>query len=174
MSGLTAAYVRSILDYDPETGLFTWKYRPSHPAKWNTRYAGKRAGGTFRVSRALVYRRIVIDGRHYLEHRLAWLYMYGRFPPPGVDIDHEDKHGDHNRWKNLRLGSRSQNNINSRLPSHNTSGHKGVIWQRRRKHWIAQIQVGGTQIYLGSFPEKEGAIAARRAGEQQYFGAFAA
>src|ERR1700744_5004792 len=103
---LTAGYVRSILDYDPETGIFVWKHRPTHPKSWNTRYAGKVAG---RKSKSK-YLEIGIDGFLYISHRIAWLHFYGDYPRE--EIDHIDNNRQNNKICNLREATPQQNKKN--------------------------------------------------------------
>lgn len=73
-------------------------------------------------------------------------------------VDHADRNGLNNRRSNLRVATRTQNNANSRLPSHNSSGLKGVRFHLGR--FEASISVGNRQKYLGRFKTKhEAAIA---------------
>lgn len=157
---LSADYVRSVLNYDPETGLFTWK------SGVNRRLAAGAIAGTQHGSG---YISIQINGHIYLAHRLAWLYVFGRWPSGFLDHINGDR-GD-TRIANLREASRVENNRNKRTPSHNTSGFKGVhVASNGRVQ--AHIGVGRRQLYLGSFGSIEEARAAYEAAAQRYFGSF--
>lgn len=85
--------------------------------------------------------------------------------PSGLDTDHINRNGLDNRRANLRIVDRTQNNYNTGLRVTNTSGHKGVSWNKRTKSWRAYI--GGTKgrIELGHFKKIEDAIAARAEAE---------
>lgn len=65
------------------------------------------------------------------------------------------KYRSDNRRKNLRLATRSQNTSNSRTMKINTSGYRGVQFDKRRNHWIAELKFEGVRYYLGSFKTKE-------------------
>jgi hypothetical protein len=112
---------------------------------------------------------IWIDGKRYYAHRLAWLYMTGKFPDQ--QIDHIDQDGTHNIWRNLREATNTQNAANSRRRN-NASGFKGVFWQRSRR-WRASIMVNSRRIHLGYFNTPEEAYAVYLAAAQKYFGEFA-
>jgi hypothetical protein len=142
---LTQEKLKLISEYNPETGVFTWKFRPDHPQKWNTKHAGKTAG----YMRPDGYCRIVIDYRPYQVHRLAWLYVHGEWPEH--DVDHADLDRSHNWISNLRLATRTQNMGNQRKSSTNTSGFKGVYRDKRRGKWAAHIQIDHRRIFLGYF-----------------------
>ena len=146
---ITQKYLKQLVIYDPETGIFTWKLRPLtwFPCNrtgnsWNSKYAGQPAGA--------------IDGKGYLHikvlgkwerlHRLAFLYMEG-FTPPG-EVDHKDHDRLNNKWDNLRSVDVSTNRKNQSLNSKNTSGVNGIYINQRVKH-IAQIKSGFENIYLG-------------------------
>lgn len=55
-----------------------------------------------------------------------------------------------------------------RLLKSNTSGHNGVYYDKRRNRWVAQITFQGKTKYLGAYRELEGAVQARKAGEEIY------
>lgn len=150
---ITQAELKDRLDYDPETGVFTRKYREGAPKEWNGRYAGTRAGTPLRP-----YRRISIDKAWYYEHVLAWLYVYGEFPD--ISLDHINCDGSDNRIANLRKATPKQNNGNMPLRSDNKSGFKGVYWNKARNSWQANICLDGKTRYLGLFADIEDAKAA--------------
>ena len=60
--------------------------------------------------------------------------------------------------------------MNKKIQSNNTSGVVGVSWDKRASKWISYIKINGKQIYLGAYNDKNDAIAARKAGEEKYFG----
>jgi HNH endonuclease/AP2 domain len=162
---ITQEFVRSILDYDPETGIFTWRRRPDVPPKWNGRYAGTVAGRPCKN-----HLEISIHKKRHQAHRLAFVWMTGECPP---EVDHMDTDGLNNRWKNLRPATHSQNHGNKHAQSNNTSGYKGVMWCKRSKRWIAKIKCGDKVAWLGAFVDKESARDAYVDGAIKYFGEFA-
>ena len=92
---LTQDGLRQLLNYDPDMGAFTWR-QGRGPV---------RAGGVAGCLTRKGYRRIQIDGQNYMAHRLAWLYMYGSWPPE--QIDHINEIKSDNRLDNLRLANQT-------------------------------------------------------------------
>ena len=159
---LTAGRLKEVLRYDPETGVFTW--RISRPGCVAGRVAGTKQQG---------YCQIEIDRKLFRAARLAWLYMNGEFPEPGLCVDHINGVRDDDRWCNLRLATPAQNCRNRGLCRRNTSGHIGVHPIKASGLWGAEISVNGRNVRLGAFECKEEAIAARCKAERHYFGDFA-
>lgn len=147
---LTAEYVRSLLSYEPETGVFRWR-QGGH---------GKHAGDIAGSPGSRGRRYININRRLYAEHRLAWLYMTGEWPAELVDHNN-GIHAD-NRFANLREATKTQNNRNRVA--------RGVRY--RSGQYDARIVVDGKPIYLGVFPTEEAARAAYVKATLHYFGAF--
>lgn len=108
--------------------------------------------------------------KQYLLHRLAWFYMTGAWPES--DLDHINGVRDDNRWENLRLASRSQNNSNTRLRSNNSTGVKGLSFDRRRGKYMASICSKGTRKFLGYFNDKVSAAKALTAARVVFHGDF--
>lgn len=150
---ITLERLKELLEYNSETGEFVWIVNKSC-AK-----SGSVAGYQYEVYPGKFYTRIKIDGISYNSHRLAYLYMTGELPDN--EIDHIDGDGINNAWINLRLVTPSLNQRNRRLSKNNKSGFCGVIKPRNRKKWVAYIKLRGKRIELGSFENKEDAIAAR-------------
>lgn len=158
---ITADELRSILHYDPLTGVFTrikptWKYR-----------VGSVAG--FLDSDG--YMRVWVLKRCYSAHRLAWLYVYGTWPKN--QIDHINRNRSDNRIANLRDVTNQQNLQNAGDYSTNTSGRKGVYWDKRDSRWRACITDNGRYLSLGYFGTQVEAVAARVAAEKLYWAALA-
>lgn len=94
-----------------------------------------------------------------------------------IFVDHimhnnKETRGLDNRKSNLRLVSRSQNGQNSSLSSRNTSGVKGVSWDKKQKKWHVSININKLRIELGFFDNKEDAIKTRKEAEIKYFGEY--
>lgn len=150
---IDAEFVRSILLYDPVTGVFRWRADPK-----------RIAGGLNRG-----YWRVFMAGRRYYGHRLAWLYVYGKWPD--AMIDHIDGDGTNNSIANLRAASRHQNQANSRISKRNSSGLKGVCFDNGK--WRAQIYVRGKTKWIGRFDSAADAHAAYVAAATREHGEFA-
>jgi hypothetical protein len=157
---ITAEKLRARLDYDPATGLFTWREN-------QRRHSGKLAG-TIGVRG---YIQIMLDKRQYRAHRLAWLHVHGAWP--ATALDHINGIHDDNRIKNLRLATPSQNGANRVINGRSTSGFKGVSFQKDRSKWRAQIRVNWKPLYLGLFETAEDAHAAYLAAAKLHFGEYA-
>lgn len=87
-------------------------------------------------------------------------------------IDHINHNIRDNRRTNLRIVSSSQNQMNRDKTKQNTSGIKGVYWNKNKKKWQASIQVDKKLIHLGVFNTKQEAAEARQIAENQYFGQY--
>lgn len=139
---LTQNRLRQVLNYDPETGVFRFA---------KGRRKGRVAGTVHDVRGFL---KVSIDGRSYLLHRLAWLWMTGVMPRWNVEHINGD-HGD-NRWENLREGERSQKR-QYRAPRRETTTYRGV-WKVGTS-FEAMVAVQGVTINLGAFDTMDDAAA---------------
>lgn len=143
----TLSKLTELLDYDPHTGLFTRKVVTSNRVK-----IGDVAGSRHREG----YWEICVGGDRYLAHRLAWFFVHGTWPK--CEIDHINGNRQDNRIVNLRLADRSENKFNTKKPRNNTSGHKGVSWNKDREKWVARVSHYGKVKQLGYFKDKCTAI----------------
>ncbi len=139
------AMVRSLLNYDPETGLFVW-------------LSGHRANKPAGCKQGKGYVHICIDQKLYKAHRLAFLYMTGNWPTHHVD--HINRIKDDNRWENLR-------DVPQRINLENRAGNAsfiGVSWMSAKRRWYARSpKIAGKIKHLGSFKTHLAACYARHA-----------
>lgn len=149
---LTVEYVRNILDYNPETGIFKWKKRDDVPQKWNTRNSGNITGWNHSNG----YLQTCINYKKYYLHRLAWFYVNGVWPD---EIDHIDRDKKNNKISNLRVVTHRDNCAN-RTQRKNPTGYKGVIFSKRDKSWAAKITINGVLKHIGTFKSVEDAATA--------------
>jgi hypothetical protein len=154
---LTVAYLRSILHYNKRTGIFTWRVT-------------KRCVCIGMIAGCITHKkyiRIQINGRPYMAHRLAWLYVTGSWPKE--EIDHKDCNGINNKWKNLRQANRTQQCQNTRIFL------KGVRKSKRnlKKPWRVTIQANYKIYNLGSFSTIAEAKAIYAAAAKRLHGEFA-
>ena len=97
---ITKDYLRSLLDYDVDTGSLTWRARTdSNPASvraFNAAYMGKEAGETLEDGRVTV----MIDGKPYYASGLIVMYMTGAWP--STTVVHKNGNRSDNKWTNLK------------------------------------------------------------------------
>lgn len=158
---LTVKRLREVLCYDTQTGLFTWLHTSKRV----------RAGDVAGSIHALGYVIITIDGWRYRAHRLAWLYAHGRWPDG--DLDHRNTVRSDNRIENLRPANNSQNCANASLSKRNSSGFKGVWFDKQRDCWQAGIRKDRRLRFLGRFHSLEAAHAAYSKAAKELFGEYA-
>lgn len=140
---MTQDELKTKLSYDPTSGMFYWV------SGVPSTMIGKRAGTTDISG----YRRIGINNKTYLEHRLVWLYAHGYFPTHC--IDHINGVKDDNRIRNLREATNTENMENRQKQRNNTSGFIGVTWNKSKKKWQSQLMKHGKNYFLGYFNEPE-------------------
>jgi len=128
---------------------------------------GKRAGA-LRPDR---YRHIRIDKKYYQEHILIWCICKGEMP--ALLIDHENEIRDDNRIENLRLATKCQNAVNTNKWSTNTSGHKGVSFNKASKKWVSYISVNKKIKHLGTFETLQHAVSVYKNAVKTFHGEFA-
>ncbi|HMG15799.1 MAG TPA: HNH endonuclease [Saprospiraceae bacterium] len=158
--GLTQERLKELLHYNSETGLFTRKVSLNNKVRIGD------VAGCYNLSG---YVDIRVDVKKYKAHRLAFLYMLGRWPYD--EGEHKDGDGYNNKWDNLRDATHAQNMKNRKLNDITSTGYKGV-YQRGSK-WRAKICVDGEQMCLGVFDTIDSASEAYYAASKLYFGDFA-
>lgn len=157
---LTQDLLRSLVHYDPETGVFTSLVKK--PFVEVGQVLGSKNGRG--------YLQFNVAGRSYTAHRLAWLYVHGEWPED--QVDHKNRVKSDNRISNLRSAGNHENGSNCSISKNNTSGIKGVMWYKRHQKWTASIRVNRKLLHLGYFTDIADAAKARLAAELKYFGEF--
>jgi len=173
--------VRLLLRYEPSTGHLYWRERTaeffaggrkrnaeSMSRWWNNYYAGKR---TFASVNAHGYHNGHILDHPCYAHRVVWAIVHGVWPTG--EIDHINGDPLDNRICNLRQATRAQNESNKGIQRNNTSGVKGVCWNKSRSKWVAQITVNGKHKRLGQFACIDEAAAAYAHAANEAFEGFA-
>lgn len=144
-------YLHEILDYDEGTGIFRWNIsRPGISG------IGSQAG----CVRSDGYILICIEGVLYLAHRLAWFYVYGKWPI-GF-IDHIDGCPSHNDITNLRESTCIENQQNRKKAQRNNSSDSsipGVSFRKDRQKYQVRLQINGKTKHFGCFTLLEDAEA---------------
>lgn len=151
---LTQGYLKSILHYDPETGVFT-RIKQTGPRGTIGAVAGGLRNG---------YESIQIHGRKHLSHRLAFLYMTGSMPEE--EVDHINGIKNDNSWLNLRSVDHSENMRNSAISILSKSGVPGVWWRRDSNKWRVSIISERKRKSVGVFDDFFDAVCARKAAEK--------
>lgn len=152
---LTQEYLKSILHYDPLTGLWTWLCDRGYKIK-----EGAKAGRTLQTG----YVSIGINNKQYLAHRLAWLYMTGNWPKDM--IDHKNRIKNNNVWSNLREATNAENMRNTDFRKNNTTGKRGVRFHQGK--YVANARIDGKNIYIGIYDTLEEASEAFENANNKY------
>lgn len=153
--------IKDYLKYDQNTGNFHWLLAPSNSIR-----VGSVAGCRNEVG----YIRIQVCGKQYYAHVLAWLFMTGTWPE--CEVDHISTNKSDNRWRNLRAATESQNRMNQGLRSNNSSGYKGVSWNKAAQKWCARCKVNLKEHLLGYFDDPVEAASAYQAFAKIHHGEF--
>lgn len=145
-ANLTPQRLRELLDYDPATGVFTWRMN-SPRGGWMR--AGKVAGTPH--SQGYVF--IRFDCQYYFAHRLAWFWLHGCWPE--FHIDHVDGNRANNAAQNLRDVTQTVNMQNiKRAPRNSSNGILGAS-PHGKSGFCARIRIQGKTRYLGTFGSAE-------------------
>ena len=152
--GITPKFIAEYFEY--KEGLLYWKKKFS---KMSPVKVGGIAGSLYKSGHYAVS----INYKKYYIHRLVWI-LYNGFIPRGVEVDHINRNPEDNRLNNLRLATRRENAMNT---DRNTSGYPGVIFNKFKNKWCAQIQLGTKSLNLGLFDTIEEAVEARRNAERE-------
>ena len=152
---ITQQELKTRLSYDPETGEFIWL-----KTKFKN-LLGKVAGHKQKDG----YVKIFLNSRPMSAHRLAWLYVHGKFPDG--EIDHINHIRDDNRICNLREVTRLENHQNKKMDKRNKSGVPGVHWNKGLGKWMVRIGMNGTRKHLGYFENFEEAVKIRKQAEAE-------
>lgn len=152
--GLTQELVRLMFDYDPDTGIVTRK---------ESRGISKK-GAVIGVDNQQGYLGVTICQRPHRLHRVIWLWFHGYWPEN--EIDHINGVRDDNRISNLREVSHSCNVRNSCNYITNTTGVKGLSWNRRAQAYIVRIHLQGDSRFIGYHEDFTEAVCHRYAAEQ--------
>lgn len=158
---LTQELVKELFDYNPHTGILTWKIKPSRKVQVGD-IAGSVDAGEYLVT--------WVKGKSYKNHRICFLWYHGYLPKY---LDHKDTIRSHNWIDNLRECTYSQNGQNRKLNKNNTSGVKGVFWHKSSKKWCARLMISGKNHCLGYFKELSDAESAVKTARIKHCGEFA-
>jgi len=150
---LIADRLRELLNYDRETGIFTWAI---------TR-RGCRKGSVAGCKMKHGYIAIRLDDALYTAHRLAWLHVTGEWP--ANQIDHINRDRADNRFSNLRAVTNAENAQNQKARA-NKSGFTGV--RKENSKWLAEIKINYKPIRIGLFETPEAAHEAYVAAKRKY------
>lgn len=149
------------LNYNPETGVFTW--RTTNP--YRSRFNGKVAGSP--IPNGHIF--IMFRGRNIYAHRLAWFIVHGEVP--AGNIDHINRDPADNRIANLRLATFSQNSVNIKYRGRHL---RGVSVDKNRPNvYRAQIHMNRVRFSLGVFKTEQEAHEAYLKAAQKLHGEFA-
>lgn len=162
---LTQEYLKELLHYNSDTGIFIRKVSRAGNAQ-----AGMVAGSI--ATQGYVIIGITVNGvsKLYKAHRLAFLYMEDHIPK---NCDHINRVRDDNRWANLRPATHGENNRNQSKRVDNISNYTGVSWNKARRKWRAYITHKCKQYHIGLFDCKHAAARAYNTKAKELHGEFA-
>lgn len=113
------------------------------------------------------YAKGVVEGKNIPLHRFLLN------PSRDKVVDHINGDGLDNRRSNLRIVTTSQNGMNRKLSKNNSSGYKGVCYNKQRGKWMAYIMFEKKQRTIGYFANSLEAAKAYNKEASRLFGEFA-
>lgn len=161
-NGITRERLQFLVDYDAQTGIFTWLNHGEVPVHCRGMVAG--------CMDTHGYLLIRVDGFQYRAHRLAWLYTKGSFPELLIDHINGDKLD--NRIANLRDVSSRVNSENIRSPYRTNKSKLLGAHYAGSNRWNSSISVRGKIVFLGHFPTPEEANSAYLAAKRRLHEGF--
>lgn len=158
---LTKEYLQKLFEY--KDGQLYWK---NHAQLKNKLAGGVRSDG---------YRSVQISlgkgiAQRVLLHRAIFLMHYGYLPEI---VDHIDRDKTNNRIENLRGCTHQENLWNQPVRKKNSSGYKGVYWNKKNKKWIVYVSVDRKLKSFGSYDDLNKAIEIAEKARKQHRGTFA-
>ena len=156
---ITQDQVKDLFDY--RDGELYWKVKLSNRIKIGDK-AGNLDGRGYWQTR--------INGKNYLIHRIVFLMFNGYLPKK---IDHANTNSLDNKIDNLRPATNFENGYNAKTPKNNTSGVKGVYWNKRQQKWHVQLAIKGKVKFFGQYHDIEVAKFIAETMRYKYHGAFA-
>lgn len=160
---LTQERLKEFLFYDNKTGCF---YR--HKSFKTGKQIPYKLVGTQRPDG---YLSTCIDGKTYLLHRLAWLYVHNKWPDDV--IDHINGNKSDNKITNLRSVTQSQNLINRDFDRKSNYKIGGVYWNKGKNAWMVRITINKKQVYMGLYDDFFEACCVRKSAVNTYYGEYA-
>jgi hypothetical protein len=140
-SEITQSYIKSIFYY--ENGNLFWKIKKSKKTVIGTKAGTKTA-------KLDDYKRVRMDKKDYLLHRIVFLYHFGYLPKY---VDHIDGIKTNNLIENLRECDQSENMCNVKKLTTNSSGIKGVSWRKDTSKWRARVRFRNKEFFIGYFDD---------------------
>ena len=175
IQGIPLSYIKSILKIDPSSpsGL-TWLPRDDDDS-WNTKHANKLAGYFHVDNRGYKSYKLTIrynNKKHDIRCSRIIMILNNGFLTNGKVADHINNNAIDNSLKNIREATISENCRNSKLRKNNTSGIKGISWDKKRKKWEVKLYVNYKKIHIGYFLSLEDAKEAISQARKKFHGEF--
>ena len=172
------SYLRQCFDYNPCTGVLTWRERPprhfstdAFRADFNRRWAGRAAGAISRQKYGSPRILVKVNCATFQYARLVWALQTGKTVFKA--IDHIDGDATNNRWSNLREVTTIQNGQNRTHTSKTDGGVVGVNLCRRTGKWRAGVTLNKKYVWLGHYEKHSDAVDKVMAFKRTHFGEFA-
>jgi hypothetical protein len=145
---ITLNQYKKVLEYQPETGNFIWLESRGKAKKGSIAGTPDKNG----------YIQIRYLRKAAQAHRLVFLYMTGEWPVN--QVDHINRVTNDNRWINLRQADSFINMRNRGIQKNNTSGCRGVTYNKAQKKWKVEVKYKHQSYFIGYYKEKKDAIKA--------------
>lgn len=138
--GISFEEIKSLFDY--KDGQLIWK----------TGRVGTKGTAAGCVHKATGYIKVKIKNKGLMAHRLIFFLHHGFLPEC---VDHIDGNKSNNKIENFRAATKSQNSMNQKIRSTNTSSIKGLSWHRVNKKWKVSLCKEYKIYYFGTYEDRE-------------------